>query len=55
MSTNDSVFYLIVAAVVYLVATWIEDRVMQGYAVGVATVVAACAMDAWTKRKLLRK
>jgi hypothetical protein len=51
MSASASVFYLIVAALTFSIAMWVNDQVMMGFSIGIATTVCACAIDAWTQRK----
>ncbi len=60
MSVSDTAYYLITAALTFLVATWLGDQqVMQGFSIGVALVVCLCnqekwghAAEAWARRRL---
>jgi hypothetical protein len=42
-------YYLIVAAIGFLVATWVGDRVIQGVAIGIALMVCIYTTEAWER------
>jgi uncharacterized membrane protein YiaA len=59
MTTGDTIWYLIVATVTFLVGIWIADRALQGFSIGVAVMVClvnsrkwGAAAETWTRHKL---